>query len=116
MDIDLELLSNKSKLKKNISSKDNYSDLNIILKNILEIELSNTDSINQLLVKTNKLLNNIYKRKDVDILEYLKLNILIIHLLKKREIENNILKNNIIKEENEIRFLCREIIDDIITK
>lgn len=116
MDIDLELLSNKNKLKKNNFNKDISSDLNFILKNILEIELNDTDEISKLLVKTNKSLNNIYKRKDVSILEYLKLNILIIQFLKKREIEDNNIKNNKVKEEDEINFFCREIIDDIITK
>lgn len=117
MDLDLELLTNKNKLKKNKSVKDISADMNIILCNILEIELKNENNkITQLLVNINKLLNNIHKKKDVDILDYLKLNILLIQKLKKQEIENNLIKNKLIDEQNEINYMCKEIIDNIITK
>ena len=96
MDLDLELLTNKNKLKKNKSVKDISADINVILCNILEIELkSENNEITQLLVNINKLLNNIHK---------------------KQEIENNLIKKKLIDEQHEINYMCKEIIDNIITK
>lgn len=112
LNTDLELLSNKHKLKKNdnkpkIKHKNNIDDL---MSYLLEIDISDR-KIETSLKNLNKLLNDILKNKRINTKNLLEESIHIIHYVTKKDIIEEITHN---QNDNQNEFICKQLLEDLI--
>ena len=114
LNTELELLSNKHKLKKNDKSKNDKSkqnnNLDDLLFNILEMEVTDK-KIETSLKNLNKLLNDIIKKKNINTKGFLQETINILHYVTKKNIIEELTYNQL---DTSSESICKELIEDLI--